>query len=168
MSDQGFAVLRLEAGDGDVFRDIRLSAFRFAEDSFASSLAEELAKSTDWFETRVQQDAIFVARDASVILGVVGLSAKTGSKEAHKGFVYSMFVLPEARGRGVGQALLAALIEEAKARFESVQLIVVSTNASAVALYRRAGFESYGLEPRALKTAAGVYTDDLLMWKPLR
>ena len=168
MSQPGLAIQRLETGEGDVFRDIRLSAFRFAEDSFASSLAEELAKSTDWFETRVQQDAVFVARDAAGVLGVVGLSARTGSKEAHKGFVYSMFVLPEARGRGVGQALLAALIDEAKARFESIQLIVVSTNAPAIALYERAGFESYGLEPRALKTAAGVYTDDLLMWKPLR
>jgi len=68
----------------------------------------------------------------------------------------------------VDLALMAALLEEAQARFESVQLIVVSTNASAVALYQRAGFESYGLEPRALKTAAGVYTDDLLMWKLLR
>jgi ribosomal protein S18 acetylase RimI-like enzyme len=45
---------------------------------------------------------------------------------------------------------------------------MVSKNACAVALYQRAGFESYGLEPRALKTAAGVYTDDLLMWKLLR
>jgi ribosomal protein S18 acetylase RimI-like enzyme len=79
-----------------------------------------------------------------------------------------MFVLPEARGKGVGQAMMAALLEESKARFESVQLIMVSKNACAVALYQRAGFESYGLEPRALKTAAGVYTDDLLMWKLLR
>ncbi|NBU27458.1 MAG: GNAT family N-acetyltransferase [Caulobacteraceae bacterium] len=168
MSDMSFAIHRLAAGEGEVFRNIRLTAFRLDEDSFASSLAEELSKPMDWFETRVQQDAVFVARNVGGVLGVVGLSAKAGSKEAHKGFVYSMFVLPGARGRGVGQALMAALLEEAQARFESVQLIVVSTNASAVALYQRAGFESYGLEPRALKTAAGVYTDDLLMWKLLR
>lgn len=168
MSDTTLAVHRLAAGDGDVFRNIRLTAFRFAEDSFASSLAEELSKPKDWFEARVQQDAVFVARDAGGVLGVVGLSAKAGSKEAHKGFVYSMFVLPEARGRGVGQALMSALLDEARARFESIQLIVVSTNAPAVALYERAGFKSYGLEPRALKTAEGVYTDDLLMWRPLR
>jgi ribosomal protein S18 acetylase RimI-like enzyme len=38
----------------------------------------------------------------------------------------------------------------------------VQDNAAAPALYRGLGFEAYGVEPRALKSAAG-YADEVLM-----
>lgn len=53
-----------------------------------------------------------------------------------------LFVAPEARGLGVGTALLDAVTEEAKRRgYAQVRLDVVDTNTRAKALYRHVGFK---------------------------
>ncbi len=53
-----------------------------------------------------------------------------------------LFVAPEARGLGVGTALLDAIFEEAKRRgYTQVRLDVVDTNPRAKALYRDVGFK---------------------------
>lgn len=52
-----------------------------------------------------------------------------------------LFVAPEARGRGVGTRLLAAIAEEARLRgYREVRLDVVEENARARALYERLGY----------------------------
>jgi GNAT superfamily N-acetyltransferase len=52
-----------------------------------------------------------------------------------------MFVRPEARGRGVGRAILDALIDEARALGASSVVLETGTRQlHALALYRRAGF----------------------------
>lgn len=53
-----------------------------------------------------------------------------------------LFVAPEARGMGVGTALLDAIADEAKRRgYDQVRLDVVDTNPRAKALYRHVGFK---------------------------
>jgi ribosomal protein S18 acetylase RimI-like enzyme len=160
-------IRRLLPGEGAAFRQIRLAAMRLDEATFGSTLAEELDKLDIWFEERIAVDGVFVAERDGAIIGVLGVSQNTAAKERHKALLYSMFVLPEGRGRGLGGALIAAALAYAAEIVESVQLVVVSTNTAAIALYERAGFERYGLEPRAL-LFKGAYTDDLLMWKRLR
>lgn len=55
-----------------------------------------------------------------------------------------IFVAPEARGQGVGSALLHAIMEEARTRgYASVRLDVIDTNPRARALYERHGFEPH-------------------------
>lgn len=50
-------------------------------------------------------------------------------------------VVPNARGRGVGGALLGALLERARREeFEAISLSVDRQNAGAIALYERFGF----------------------------
>jgi len=52
-----------------------------------------------------------------------------------------LFVAPEARGSGVGTALLDAIVDEARRRgYAQVRLDVVDTNPRAKALYRHVGF----------------------------
>jgi len=52
-----------------------------------------------------------------------------------------LFVAPEMRGKGVGTALLDAVIDEARRRgYVQVRLDVVDTNPRAKALYRHVGF----------------------------
>jgi ribosomal protein S18 acetylase RimI-like enzyme len=69
-----------------------------------------------------------------------------------------MYVAPEGRGRGVGDALLRHVVAAARQDPELTQIVltVTDTNARATALYERAGFASFGVEPRAIRVD-GVY-----------
>jgi putative acetyltransferase len=79
-----------------------------------------------------------VARDAG------GPAIGTGALALHGDWaeLKRMWVVPEARGRGVSKAILAAL--EAKARSEGVRILRLETGVeshAALALYQRAGFK---------------------------
>lgn len=58
-----------------------------------------------------------------------------------------MYVAHEARGRGVGRALLLAAIERARALsgVEQIHLAVTTHNSAARALYVSVGFVAYGM-----------------------
>jgi ribosomal protein S18 acetylase RimI-like enzyme len=79
--------------------------------------------------------------------------------------IYSMYVAPEARGQGVGRALLSEVIARARALdgVEQVYLEVVASVPAARALYRSLNFEVYGRRARALKLDDGRYLDEELM-----
>jgi GNAT superfamily N-acetyltransferase len=56
-----------------------------------------------------------------------------------------MFVVPDARGRGIGQALVEAVTGWARTRgAAALCLWVVTTNRRAIALYERCGFRPTG------------------------
>ena len=61
-----------------------------------------------------------------------------GRLDSQWGYVSNMFVREDLRGRGIGSALLAALIAAADER--NYVRLVVSPSARAQPLYRRAGF----------------------------
>jgi RimJ/RimL family protein N-acetyltransferase len=74
-----------------------------------------------------------------------------------------MGLLPEARGRGLGEPLLRATIEAGWAfGFKRIQLEVFATNARAIALYRKVGFADEGVRRHAL-CIDGVFIDEILM-----
>ncbi|MET1411085.1 GNAT family N-acetyltransferase [Roseibium sp. HPY-6] len=84
--------------------------------------------------------ALFVATDADgSILGCVGLRQfdDDGSCEMKR-----LYVLPEGRGKGVGGALVARVLEAAVAAgYRQMLLDTLPTMTGAVKLYTAAGFE---------------------------
>jgi len=80
----------------------------------------------------------------------------------HRGLL-GMGLLREWRGRGVGRRLIERAIEASRTLpLARVELTVRAENESAIALYRRVGFEEEGRRRRALLVDA-VYYDDILM-----
>jgi len=62
--------------------------------------------------------------------------------------IHDLVVVPAARGRGVGKALLHAVEAEARARgADKVTLEVLTGNTAARALYARLGYGDYQLDP---------------------
>jgi RimJ/RimL family protein N-acetyltransferase len=77
-----------------------------------------------------------------------------------------MYVVPTARGQGIGRALLARALEFAAtiANLQQVTLAVNANNRPAIRLYKAAGFQQYGLEPMAL-FVGGTFHDEIHMVK---
>ncbi|MBQ7678207.1 MAG: ribosomal protein S18-alanine N-acetyltransferase [Lachnospiraceae bacterium] len=93
--------------------------------------ADDIAGTIDQTQARV-----IVYEDAGEILGYVIFYFA-----ADEGEIPSIAVRTEARRRGIGSALLAALFEEARAlRVRKIFLEVREHNAPAQALYRKNGF----------------------------
>jgi ribosomal protein S18 acetylase RimI-like enzyme len=133
---------RLAAGDGLRLRSIRLRALRDAPDAFASTFAEAAARSPEGWEQQVVELATFVA----VLEGHdVGMARGATLEDAITGLLISVWVAPEARGLGIGEALVDAVVAWARAsRLERLLVDVGDENAAAIALYARMGFEPTG------------------------
>ena len=82
----------------------------------------------------------------------------------------SFMVAPSYRGRGAGRRMgLHALREARQAGFLGMQFnFVVSTNASAVALWQSLGFAVVGTLPKVFKHAALGYVDAYVMYRSLK
>jgi ribosomal protein S18 acetylase RimI-like enzyme len=66
-------------------------------------------------------------------------------------------VVPNARGKGIGAALLDALLDHARAEgHEAISLSVDRENAGAIALYERYGFERVGEEHDSVTMLASL------------
>jgi ribosomal protein S18 acetylase RimI-like enzyme len=124
-------------------RLLRLHALRDAPDAFSSSLAEAIARPGDAWQQQVTDLASFVAVLDGADVGMV--RGELSAEEPGVVWLLSMWVDPEARGRGVGDALVAAVIDFARAEgSRTVQLDVADDNAPAIALYARHGFAPTG------------------------
>jgi GNAT superfamily N-acetyltransferase len=98
---------------------------------------------------RLDPDEVAEGRGAFFLAYVDGQPAGCGAvrkMDADTGEIKRMYVLPEARNRGVGRAIVAAL--EAEGRRLEVRRLVLETGErqpDAIALYSRTGFQQIPL-----------------------
>jgi ribosomal protein S18 acetylase RimI-like enzyme len=157
------SIRQLHADDAEAFRAIRLEALADSPEAFGGDLLEESGRPIETFIAQVTHSAIFGAFAGDNLHGVVGLFWDKGAKRQHLGHLYTVYVTPAARGTGIGLPLIAAALEHARVRgLVQVLLGVATHNEPAIALYRRAGFETYGTEPRSL-FVNNRYIDEHLM-----
>ena len=113
------------------------------------------------FESSIHRDdaQFFVAEGDERIVGELGIEvAAYGVAE------FGMMVAADARGRGVGSALLVAAIDWAReAGAHKVALQVWPHNEAALALYRKFDFEQEGYLRRHYRRRNGELWDTILM-----
>ncbi|MFI5084445.1 MAG: ribosomal protein S18-alanine N-acetyltransferase [Actinomycetales bacterium] len=94
--------------------------------------------------SRPETRRYLVAEAAGAVVGYAGLMCIEPTAD-----VQTIAVVPEAEGRGIGSALLTALISEARGRgARDVLLEVRADNPRAQQLYLRFGFEQIHVRPR--------------------
>lgn len=168
MQDLGLLVRPLGREDVDAWRAIRLEALVDAPEAFGDSYEAAAARPIEQFrETVTGPFPPFGAFSGGALVGAAGFYVMRGPKMAHRGQLWGMYVAPAMRGRGVGRALIEAVVAHARSRVEQIHLHVVTTNEAAYQLYRRMGFQPYGIEPRAL-LHDGRYYDETMMVLGLR
>ena len=124
---------------------------------------EQEARSLEETE-RSSNEVELVAIIDGQIVGSAGVSAvRTRRKVAHRAR-FGISILKEHWGMGIGRVLMEVSIDCArKAGYTQLELEVVADNERAVSLYRRAGFEEYGRNPRGYKSASAGYQELVYM-----
>jgi L-amino acid N-acyltransferase YncA len=109
-----------------------------------------------------------VAEDAGEVAGYAYLGAYRPRPAYRYTVENSVYVAPEARGRGVGRALLERLIDDGSRAGvrEVVAVIAVTGDAASVALHRACGFREAG-RLTAVGFKFGRWHDTLLMQRSL-
>jgi L-amino acid N-acyltransferase YncA len=104
-----------------------------------------------------------VAVEDGAVVGWAAL-APTSHRACYAGVVeHSVYVAEAARGRGVGRALLEALVVGAEAgRIWTIQTSIFPENAASAALHERLGFRVVGRRERIAKLGS-EWRDTLLL-----
>jgi len=98
------------------------------------------------------------------IVGSAGVSAvRSRRKVAHRAR-FGISILKEYWGVGIGRVLMESCIDCARrVGYTQLELEVVADNERAVSLYRCAGFEEYGRNPRGYRSADAGYQELMYM-----
>ena len=142
-------IRRLEPHEVALHRQVRLRALRDAPDAFGETAADVEARPSSYWEQLTQsvtepgRHVMFLASEEDAICGSTYGLLDVESNDA--GRVGGTWVAPSHRRRGVGKALVDAVISWAREHgFGRVRLWAPAASTAALALYRRAGFLETG------------------------
>jgi ribosomal protein S18 acetylase RimI-like enzyme len=131
---------RVTPDDWQSHRDLRLEMLQANPDAFFTRYDDVVHFDEDTWRERIAAQFHVQARRGGDPVGSVGVwdDPETPSDAST---LVAMYVAPRARGTGVGERLVQAVLDEAAARGRSrVVLEVTETNAPARRLYERMGF----------------------------
>jgi GNAT superfamily N-acetyltransferase len=161
-------IVRLGPDDTPRFLALRQAMFAAEAMSFRGAGADDLAIGEAAWRERLARDHVFAVVQDGEWIAIGGLTRLAGAKLDHKGLVWGMYALPEARGTGAAARILDQL--EAAARelgLRQLQLTLMADNARARRVYERHGYLLYAIEPDSVRCEDGSYADEALMWKRL-
>ncbi len=146
--DSGLRVVPVDETNWRVYRQVRLDALRGAPRAFWTTHAEAAARTDDQWRQMVTQpperSRTWLALSDGRAVGSVG-SFRMPDQPEGECILVGMWVDPTARGLGVGELLVRAVLAAAAEQgLERVVLEVAHENEPAVALYRRLGFVPTG------------------------
>ena len=160
----------LTESDAEIYHALRLRALREHPAAFGQPYESQATTSLDDVARRLREtsdapnDFILGLFLEDALIGMVGFRRERGVRVQHKGAIWGMYIAAEVQGLGLGRTLIQEAIRRASnmTGLEQIGLGVISGNDSARRLYLSLGFESYGLEKRAI-VVNGMYHDDEMM-----
>ena len=155
--------------DAAAYRALRLIGLRDHPEVFGADYETSAARPIERWQESMRSGAggehgvTYVAAAADELIGMTALVRNDLPKTRHAGSIFGVYTRADWRATGVADALIEACVEYARELgLRVVRLSVVTTNASAIRLYQRCGFQVYGVEPESLYVN-GIYYDELMM-----
>lgn len=146
-----------------LYRDLRLASLRDAPGAFGSTLAREEPIPDDEWRTRLTH-GVASALERPLVAEYdgrpVGLCwARLDPGDMNTANLYQVWVHPDARGRGVGEGLLAEAMRWAREAGARTMALTVSAEPAA-RMYRRAGFVDVGV-PHPLREGSELLQQEM-------
>jgi RimJ/RimL family protein N-acetyltransferase len=130
-------VARLDESDWRAFAGVRLRALTDSLGENDPQYQQEVAFTAAQWRRRLRDHAQFAVLIANRPVGLIGAQLEN----AETVYLYSLWLDPTARGRGLARALVAAAVDWARdRRARTVTLRVAADNAVARGVYESVGF----------------------------
>jgi L-amino acid N-acyltransferase YncA len=154
----GFVVREMQDGDWEAVRSIYREGIATGNATFET----DVPAWEDWDKGHLPE-CRFVAREGGRVIGWAALTPVSGRCVYAGVAEVSVYVAASARGRGVGRALLRALVEGSERRgIWTLQAGIFPKNEVSIALHKACGFREVGRRER-LGQWNGVWRDVVLM-----
>ena len=156
-------VSRLPESRWEDYKRIRLEALTTDTIAFGSSYEEEVIRPEEMWRTRIK-DALFALNENDEVIAVMAFLISERVKTKHKADIYSVFVTPNYRGKGVAEKMLAEALRLIKLNPDvcKINLTVNPLQKAAVKLYESFGFKKAGTLHKEV-LINGIYYDEDLM-----
>jgi ribosomal protein S18 acetylase RimI-like enzyme len=164
----GIIIRKLQPHESAIYREVRLACLKNAPEYFGSTYEEEVLNPKFFFETYIEtaspDHVMFGAFDGERLIGITGFNRMARLRASHRGEVVQVYVDPNYRGQNIGEKLLRRVLEYGFTLdgIEQIQLSVIASNQTAIRLYEKLGFKTFGVQPRYFK-AGDIYMDQQFM-----
>ncbi|MCO5996951.1 GNAT family N-acetyltransferase [Actinoallomurus rhizosphaericola] len=133
----------------------------------------ERGAALDWWRARTPAVAdgsllVWACPGPRGVDGTVGLALESKPNGRHRAEVVKLMVHRDARGRGLGRALLATAERAAAELGAGLLLLDTETGSVAESLYTTAGWTRYGVVPDYASDPSGALRDCSFFYKRLR
>lgn len=161
-------IRKLQPHESAIYREVRLACLKNVPQYFGSTYEEEVLNPKFRFETFIEDESpdhvMFGAFDAERLVGITGFNRMARQRAMHRGEIVQVYVDPNYRGQNIGEKLIRRVLEYAFTLegIEQVQLSVIASNQTAIKLYEKIGFKTFGIQPKYFKVGS-TYLDQQFM-----
>lgn len=159
-------IWRMGPEDAALWRDIRLDALARAPDAFEAKLADWRGRPLVDFASRLARVATFAAGNRTgPVLATASWQGDECGSVADPAWLLAVYVRPEARGLGLGRAIVKAALSDAWTGGRTCcALHVRADNPRALALYASIGFVDAG--DKGVPSTDGMSVRRMVLTRP--
>jgi ribosomal protein S18 acetylase RimI-like enzyme len=159
---------QLKAADLAAYRALQRFALTEAPDAFAQTVEQDASTSDEDVAAWLDRGEAWGVFKSGALVGKLVMDALPYAAFAHTRWLHAVYIHPDARSSGAGEALMAAAAAHAREQGVTRLLLWVhSENGRARAFYEKIGFRETGMIPGGIRVG-DHFVDDILMWMPLR
>ena len=161
-------IRKLQPHESAIYGEVVLACLKNAPEFFGTTYEEAASTPKFSFETYIETNSqdhmMFGGFDGERLIGLTALNRMARKRTSHRGEVVQVYVEPVYRGQNIGEKLLRHALDYAFGLegIEQVQLSVISSNTTAIKLYEKLGFKTFGVQPKYFKVDNG-YLDQQFM-----
>lgn len=164
-------IANIKKEQAEAFWALRLEALRTHPEAFGASYEDSVHTPLSEVETRIHDEEgnyiLGACTQDGELVGIAGFRREQATKASHKGSIWGVYVSPAYRGQRIANHLIQEVLDrgEGMQGLKQINLSVVTTNQAALKLYKKLGFETYGVEKNALEYQGQGYDNELLQIK---